>query len=167
MDTIRSFAWRPTTTFILLGGFAAILIAILVSFIATNFEPTTRVKVGSGVYNLWLANDESSRTQGLSGVSELAVNGGLLMDFQQSGQWGIWMKDMVIPIDIVWVNNDKRVVYIKEAVSPSLGTSVILRTKDPARYVLELPSGAVKKAGIKLGQVAVFTVPEIKRVGTL
>lgn len=160
MNKPSSFSWRPKTTVILLGGFAIILIAIMVSFITTNFKPTTQVKIGSGVYHVWLADDEYKRTQGLSGIDKLEINGGMLFDFKEDGLWGIWMKDMLIPIDIVWIDRDKQVVFIRQDASPALGDSVIMTPKKPARYVLELPAGSVKKAGIKVGERAEFTVQE-------
>lgn len=135
-----------------------ILVALVISFVTENFKPTTAVQLGSGLYQLSLANDEATRQQGLSGVKSLPVNGGLLMDFKTDDRWGIWMKDMRIPLDIIWLNKTKRVVYIKENVSPDLGTSEVMQPKELSRYVIELPAGSAKEAGIKLGQTAVFTV---------
>lgn len=152
MDVPRSFAWRPKTTFILIGGFSIIVVALVVAFVVDNFRPTVSVQAGSGYYNVWLADDEAERIKGLSGVKKLDINGGLLMDFKTDGKWGIWMKDMEVPLDIIWANKSRVVVHIKRDVSPDLGTSQSFEPKEPARYVLELPAGSVSKAGIKVGQ---------------
>lgn len=160
MNRPSSFAWRPATTMVLLGGFVVILIGLVVSYAITTFKPTTEVRINAAVYHLQLASTEEELEQGLSGVDELPPNGGLLMDFGSDGTWGIWMKDMLIPLDIVWLDKDKEVVYIQKEVSPELGTSEIMRPKVPSRYVLELPSGNVSKAAIKIGQQADFTIKE-------
>lgn len=123
-----------------------------------NFKPTTQVTINAAVYNLAVANTDAQLKQGLSGVEKLPPNGGLLMVFGSDYQWGIWMKDMKIPLDIVWLDSNKKVVYIQENASPELGTDVIMQPKDPSRYVLELPVGSVKNAGIKMGLQAQFTL---------
>ncbi len=158
MDVPRSFAWRPHTTIILLSGFAVVLLAIITSFALNNFKPSTEVRIGSGVYQLWLATTNSSRINGLSGVESLKANQGLLMVYPDDALHGIWMKDMKVPLDILWLDSDKKVIYIVTNAAPELSTSKTFRPNDPARYVIELPAGAVKKAGIKTGQTADFRV---------
>lgn len=163
MNRSSSFSWRPKTTLILLGGFTLILIAIIVAFATANFKPTTSVKIGSGMYHVWVADDEAKRVQGLSGVEKLKINGGLLMDFQSNGFWGIWMKDMKMPLDIIWLDANKKVVHLEAEVDPSLGSSKVLVPKNLSRYVLELPAGSAKKAGIRLNEVAEFKLEAITK----
>jgi len=151
--------WRPHTTGILISGLVLILIAIVISFMVNNFQQTNEVRLGAGVFNVRIASTDEARKQGLSGVEKLDANGGLLMVFDTDGYQGIWMKDMKIPLDIIWLNSEKKVVYIVTDASPDLGTSKIFTPKDLSRYVLEVPAGTVKSAGIKIGSVATFTLP--------
>lgn len=73
------------------------------------------------------------------------------MDFKTDDTWGIWMKDMRIPIDIVWLDKDKKVVYIIQNAQPETPVKTVYRPPQPARYVLELPAGSVKQVAIKTG----------------
>jgi uncharacterized membrane protein (UPF0127 family) len=148
--------WRPHTTGILVSGVVLILIALVASYMATNFQPKTEVRLGSGVFNVRLADTEPARAQGLSGTSKLGANDGLLMVFDTDAAHGIWMKDMKIPIDIIWMNSNKKVIYIVTDAAPELGDTKTYAPNAPARYVLEVPSGAAKKAAIKIGDPAVF-----------
>lgn len=148
--------WRPATTHILIGGVFVLLIALVVAYAVAAFKPTTRVQVGGGVYNAWVADTEAERIQGLSGVEKMSPGGGLLMQFDSDDKWGIWMKDMKIPIDIVWLDKAKKVVYIVKNASPETATSVTYTPLDEARYVLELTAGSVDKAGIHTGAIAQF-----------
>jgi len=150
--------WRAHTTGIVIVGLVLILIALVGSYMFRNFQPGTDVRIGSGVFNVQLATTEASRMQGLSGVDHLASNGGLLMVFPSDGNWGIWMKDMKIPLDIIWLNSDKKVVYIVTDASPDLSDTKTFTPKDQARYVLEVAAGTVKSAGIKVGGMATFNV---------
>jgi uncharacterized membrane protein (UPF0127 family) len=158
MDKLRLFVWRPHTTIILILGLVLILVGLVVSFTLTTFKPTTEVRLGSGAYSLWLADTDPTRIQGLSNVDSLHLNGGLLMAFDSSDTHGVWMKDMNFPIDIIWLDSSKKVVYIVKNAPPEEPATIIYKPKDPARYILELPAGSVKKAGIKTGDVADFTI---------
>ena len=82
------------------------------------------------------------------------------MVFDTEDRWGIWMKDMKTPLDILWLNSRKEVVYIITDASPELGTSTTFAPTDPALYVIELPAGSVKQAAIKTGDLVDFTLPE-------
>lgn len=156
MNRPSSLSWRPATTVILIIGVVALLIGLVVAFAISSFKPTTQVRVASGVYNLWVADTEDERVQGLSGVKSLSNGGGLLMKFDTDSTWGIWMKDMEIPIDIVWLDKNKKVIYIVKNASPATGMDVTYTPKSAARYVIELTAGAVDKAGINVGSVATF-----------
>ena len=156
MDKPGFRIWRPATTYILIGGLVALLVASVIAYMVATFQPTTLVRIGSGVYQVSVANTEAERMQGLSGVKELPKNGGLLMSFPEDSQWGIWMKDMYIPLDIIWLNGEKKVVYLVANASPELSTTKIFAPKDPARYVIELPAGSIQKAGIRKGMIAEF-----------
>jgi len=148
--------WRPHTTGILIGGVVVILIAIVVAFMVTHFQPKTNVRLGSAVFSVDLAADETSRVAGLSGVESLGSMEGLLMVFDTDDTAGIWMKDMKIPLDIVWLDSNKKVIYIVKNAAPELSTDKTFTPMQKARYVLEVPAGAVDKNGIKVGQTAVF-----------
>jgi len=150
--------WRPHTTGILIGGLVAILIALIVSFMATHFQPTTQVKLGSGAFSTRVVSTDASREKGLSGVEKLGPNEGLLMIFDKDDKYGIWMKDMKIPIDILWLDKDKKVIFMVMDAQPE-SDNIDLKTYvplSPARYVVELQSGAIKKAGIIIGSTAEF-----------
>ncbi len=150
--------WRTKITGILIVGLGAILIVVAVLFISNHVQTRQEVHLGSSVFNVRLAETEFARQKGLSGVESMAANEGLLMAFAGDNQWGIWMKDMKIPLDIVWLDTNKKVIYIVTDALPSLGTSKTFQPDNPARYVLEVPAGSVKSGAIKIGDVASFTL---------
>lgn len=160
MNRPSFLSWRPATTYVLIAGLAVLLLGLVVAYMIPLMRPTTNVKIASGVYSLWVADTEQARVKGLSGVQKLDPNGGLLMDFQTDGTWGIWMKDMKIPLDIIWLDANKKVVYIVKNASPELSTGTTFVPKKPARYVIELPAGSVDKAGIRQNSVAIFDLTD-------
>lgn len=159
------FSWRRHTTVILSLGFAMVLVAVVVAYTLEHFKPTTQVFIGmGGVYNLHVANTEAKRSKGLSGVEKLSPNGGLLMVYPEDGAHKIWMKDMRIPIDVVWLDKDKKVVYLKQSLSPNIDQTKVYGPLEPTvRYILELPEGAISGSAIRKGSTALFDVEEAKK----
>ena len=150
--------WRPHTTGILIGGLVLILLALVGSFMLSHFQPTVEVKLGSGGFNVRIATSDAAQQTGLSGVATLGPMEGLLMSFHTDANHSIWMKDMLVPLDIIWLDKDKAVVYIVTDASPTLSTDKIFTPVKPARYVLEVAAGSVKTSGIKIGSTAEFTL---------
>lgn len=158
MDKLFLTVWRPRTTLVLIIGAALVLVGLFISVTVMAFQPTTEVRLGSGVYSLKLVNTDADRKMGLSNVPSIGANGGLLMAYDSSDFHGIWMKDMNFPLDIIWLDSSKKVVYIVKNASPEDPAKTVYTPKTPARYVLELPAGSVKNSGIKTGDTAKFNI---------
>ncbi|MFZ3020420.1 MAG: DUF192 domain-containing protein [Minisyncoccia bacterium] len=113
------------------------------------------IRVGSAFFSTAFAISESERTIGLSGTNKLEPNQGLLFVFPENDYWGIWMKDMKYPIDIIWLTEKGEVSYIKQNVSPDTYPEVFY---PPVleRYVLELPAGTVEALKIEFGDLLLY-----------
>jgi uncharacterized membrane protein (UPF0127 family) len=126
----------------------------------TNFAKTitTQAIVNIGGQNLVasVADTPLERNKGLSGSNFLNSKNGMLFKFEEADEHGIWMKDMLIPIDIIWIDEQSRVVSIKENVSPDTYPEVF-KPSAPAKYVLEVVAGYVAANGIKIGDTVVTT----------
>lgn len=86
---------------------------------------------------------------------------GLMMKFTFNSveRRGIWMPFMRFPIDIVYIDSKKRVADVVEHAAPMTlnpRTWKVFYPKRPAKYILELPAGAVKRAGLKIGDELEF-----------
>jgi uncharacterized protein len=112
----------------------------------------TLLKIGVDRIKLRVADSPEERESGLSMVPSLPQDEALLFDFGELGFWGIWMKDMKFAIDIIWLDDAFRVVYVEQAVAPeTFPNSYTPRT--PAAYVLEANAGFADKYSIKQGTV--------------
>jgi uncharacterized membrane protein (UPF0127 family) len=101
-----------------------------------------QVTLGNTAINVEVVDTDASRERGLSGHAQLAEGEGMLFVFETDDQWGIWMKDMKFPIDIVWAAADGTIVTILRNVAPET-YPMVFTPASPARYVLELPAGYV------------------------
>lgn len=99
-----------------------------------------------------ISDTKEKRIQGLSGVLKLSPREGMLFIFDTPGRHGIWMKDMKISIDIIWINTFNEVIHFEESVTPGTYPR-IFRPDGDAVLVLEVVSGFVKKENIKAGDV--------------
>lgn len=118
--------------------------------------PASSVSIGGKVFTTEVADTMLSRTRGLSGRDSLPDGGGMLFVFPTSTGSGFWMKDMKFPIDIVWIRGEK-VVGFAENMQPEPGKTMwSLKIYYPPEYVdmvLEINAGAVKKYGLRVGDM--------------
>lgn len=105
-------------------------------------------------YHTVIMRTDAERERGLSGTGSLPDDQAMLFVFQRDSQWGMWMKDMQYPIDIVWLNSDRRVVYMVKDAQPSSYPDTVYRPGVGSRYVIELPSGTIERTGIVEGDLA-------------
>lgn len=154
----KKTAWARKPAFALvtaLAAAAAVVAIIGAWLIAKNNIIAT---LGNAQFALRVVDAPADLQKGLSGVTYLPPSQGMLFVFSTDGRWPIWMKDMYINIDIIWLDADKQVVWMVENASPaSFPDSFIPSTN--ARYVIELPAGAVQRAQITQGSQAAFTLP--------
>ena len=87
-------------------------------YILFSDEPNYVLYIDDVALQVTVADNKEERIKGLSGVSSLGDFEGKLFIFDESNYHGIWMKDMRIPIDILWFNEDLELVDYKENVSP-------------------------------------------------
>jgi len=119
-------------------------------------EPKKDITVGSVPLKVGVANDEAERKEGLSGKSSLPEAEGLLFDFGQKDIFpSFWMRGMLIPIDIIWINDGKIAKIDKNLTPPEKDTpdsSLKLYYPDkPVDYVLEVNAGFSDKNSLKVG----------------
>lgn len=138
-----------------------VLVLALVGATATyilwpQLQPHATVRIGDAVFAAKVAKTPEEREKGLSGTSNLRQDQAMLLVYEDDGKWPIWMKDMNYPIDIVWLDKDKKIVYIVKNAPPESYPYESFTPKQEARYVLELPAGIAGKKSIIIGASASF-----------
>lgn len=134
----------------------SVLIAVLVVAISwyrseveapfAEFASTT-VRLNDHVLQAEIADTHEKRRQGLSGRDGIGDNQAMLFVFEQAGEYCFWMKDVDFPIDMLWFDSQKQLVYSQQSVDPdSYPTSFC--PPEPAMYVLELASGRAEELNV-------------------
>ncbi|OOG53802.1 DUF192 domain-containing protein [Rhodanobacter sp. C03] len=122
----------------------------------TNATPTSHaaptVQLHGQRFTVEFATDDASREHGLMMRSTLAADHGMLFVFPDTGPRGFWMKNTLIPLDILYFDADRRLVSMQLDVPPcEADPCSIYPSNAPARYVLELSSGTARRIGAKAG----------------
>ena len=116
---------------------------------------STSIRAPAGIIHAAVAKTPDAREQGLSGQTSLAPDQGMLFIFPVPGSYGFWMKDMDIPLDMVWLRSDRTVVGISRNLSPDTYPEVFLPPSD-VQFVLELNAGAAKRFGLATSSMVSF-----------
>jgi uncharacterized membrane protein (UPF0127 family) len=94
----------------------------------------------------------ATQEQGLSDRANVPNDYAMLFDFPKDGTYGFWMKDMLVPLDMVWVTDSGTIAAIDSDVLPSTYPGV-LYPPIPIRYVLETRAGFAQAEGWHVGTV--------------
>lgn len=99
-----------------------------------------------------VASDPETRARGLMYRPQLAEGRGMLFLFPQTGHYAFWMKDTLIPLDIIWIDEEGRVSDVQENVPPCQSDPCpSYEPAGDALYVLELGAGQADQHGVRPG----------------
>jgi uncharacterized membrane protein (UPF0127 family) len=133
----------------------ALVVAIVLKFLPIQdweFRKMGKIKIGTQVLIIEYASGSQQVTKGLSGRKELPKDQGMFFTFPTDGNYGFWMKDMLFPIDIIFVGSDYKIVDILYNAPPcGSGECPSFSPPEKFRYVLEVNSGWSKENELKIG----------------
>ena len=106
-----------------------------------------------------IADDELERQKGLMFVKKLEDNSGMLFVYQDDRIRSFWMKDTLIPLDMIFIDQNFSVVDINENAQPCADNKncQTYASKKPSRYVLEINGGLSEKLNLSVGDKIVIS----------
>lgn len=102
-----------------------------------------------------VADSPAEQVQGLSGRKVLASGEGVLFVYDQPTLPSFWMKEMHFPIDIIWIGEDRKIVFIHHNVSPDTFPQSFQPPR-PIKYVLEANAGFAESVQAVPGDLVNF-----------
>lgn len=120
--------------------------------------PTLEIasKTGVHVFAVEIADTEPAREKGLMFRKDLPEGQGMLFDFHQEQDVSFWMQNTYIPLDMMFIRSDGRILRIAENTEP-LSTRII-PSGGPVLAVLEVIGGTARKLGIAPGDKVAFPI---------
>ena len=132
----------------------AILIFVFVS------KHSVKITTAGGAHHLFvdLAENSDEKAAGLMGRDSLPEWKGMLFLYDNDAAPDFWMKNMLIPIDIIFIDADHNIKHIAESVPPceAKAKCELYNSGSPIRYVLEVKAGYSKKYGVAIGDKVLF-----------
>ena len=111
--------------------------------------PRGTVKIDGVVLEVQIADTDPRRARGLMFQEQLPLDEGMLLVFDDANKRSIWMLNMQFPLDVIWIDDNSKVVFIEKNVPPcktALETVTCPSYKGgskDAKYVLEVTAGFV------------------------
>lgn len=151
---------------ILVGVYLSTNIDILSSYLTPFVKPSVttqspqvsageKIKVGSAIFSVDIADTDEKRAKGFSGVDSIPQNYGLLFVFDKTAIRTFWMKGVKFPLDLIWIKGDTVVDITPNVQPPAPGQPDNLlpryKSKEPVDRVLEVLGGTATTSNIKIG----------------
>jgi uncharacterized protein len=144
MQTTRRLALQVIGLILLLGGS---LQAARPARLLADFPQTGIILINDDgpcvLYDVWVASSPAQRSRGLMFVEELGTYEGMIFLYRQPASIAMWMKNTLIPLDMLFILGNQRILNIAENTTP-LSTDTIY-SEAPVQMVLELPGGSAKR----------------------
>jgi len=138
----------------LLMGFISFVILVFILFNLSQSQPKQkwgRVCYEKTCFNVQLAQSNAERAKGLMFRKYLAQDEGMLFLFDKEDKYSFWMRNTLIPLDIIWMDKDNKVIFISENNQPCKWYYCLsVNPTANAKYVLEVNSGIVSYLGLKI-----------------
>jgi len=130
---------------------AAIVTALLAR--TPKQTPTNYVSINGRTVAVEIADTPASQSRGLSNHPPLAENQGMLFIFPDRQTRTFWMKEMLFPLDIIWLDGNRIVKISANLPAEGVSPSKIYSSDSPVNYVLEVNAGWADRAGVKIGEL--------------
>ena len=119
-------------------------------------QPAVRFETSNGpwIVQVELARTQEQRTRGLMFRRELGRDRGMVFLFDETSEHPFWMHNTLIPLDIIFLGDDRRVVGVVANAAPQTDTQRTVGK--PSRYVVEASGGEAGAHGVGPGTSAVF-----------
>jgi uncharacterized membrane protein (UPF0127 family) len=135
---------------------AALIATMALSLLQTGFAPAAELqtleiasKTGVHAFQVEMAITPDEKEHGLMFRRELPDGHGMLFDFMVDQPVAFWMKNTYIPLDMIFIRGDGRILRIAENTEPMSERNI--PSGGPVRAVLEVIAGTAKKFGIAAG----------------
>ncbi|MBI2671974.1 DUF192 domain-containing protein [Candidatus Woesearchaeota archaeon] len=129
-----------------------VILFIILFLISGCSQNQKKVCFEKNCFQVELAVTDEEKTAGLMYRPYLEKNNGMLFIYDDENIRSFWMKNTLIPLDLIWINKNNQVVFIKENAQPCNESCDIITLDKKAKYVLEINSGKIKELGIRLNE---------------
>src|SRR5919106_4709465 len=137
--------------------FCLALLGVVVNAAACQAQPKVIISTTEGrdvTFAVEIADTAAKRELGLQYRRELATDRGMIFLFPVESDHSFWMKNTFIPLDMIFINRDRKIVGIVEQAVPFSTDARVVSA--PRLYVLEINGGLSRRYGFRAGDTVRF-----------
>lgn len=164
MNLLKKHFSLPFPTFIIFLIVTASFLVYDKSFSLNSLSgpiPTITTPEGFSIY-LEIAETVDKRSKGLMFRKSLEANHGMLFIFPEMGYWTFWMKNTLISLDILWMDESGKILHVESRVpicTKADDSCPRYYSTQESRYVLEIQAGMANELGLKPGKQLKLSLP--------
>lgn len=154
------------------------LICILASCVGCSSPPsssTIEINIAGEPFQLELMITQKSRTDGMMNRSEISLDGGMLFVFTDSQSRSFWMKNCIIPLDLIYLDSRGTITSLHQmSIEPPQGPEESnwqyegrlnhYWSKGPARFAIELRAGSISRLNLQVNDHISLDLPYLKSI---
>jgi uncharacterized membrane protein (UPF0127 family) len=126
-----------------------------------KLKTVTEIELDGKMLDVAVAENESERENGLMFIKSIKENQGMLFIFDYEVSASFWMKNTLIPLDMIFISKNKEVVSIQHDAQPcEKDPCTTYPSTKPFKYVVEVNAGWAKENEIEVGDKLVLTTSE-------
>lgn len=144
---------------IVILGFFLVLSIALISLFSLDSKPQNKICIKDRCFYVELAVTRAEQDRGLMFRRHLDEDKGMLFIFNNETNHQFWMKNVILPLDIIWLNKEHEVVFISKNAQPCRND--ICQDINPNKnssYVFEFNAGIADEIGLDIGDKIMFDV---------
>lgn len=135
-----------------------VILFLLALIFLTSCNTTPQVCIENNCFNVEVVSTPEAMQKGLMFREQMDADKGMLFIFEETDQHKFWMKNTLIPLDMIWINPEKEITYIQNTAVPCKEDPCTVYGPETNNnlYVLEINGGTSDSKGIKEGQKVEF-----------
>jgi len=131
--------------------FIIMAVAVLLIVVYRSIKKISKICFENHCFLVEIAKSDIEKQKGLMNRESLGQNAGMLFVFNKEGSYSIWMKDTLIPLDVIWLDKKYQIVDIQTLSPCTSDPCATFTPKTNAKYVLEINAGLSAKYNFKIG----------------
>ncbi len=143
--------------FVIFGLVVLICILLILNFSKATKYPISQVCIDTSCFQVEVADTFFTQEKGLMNREKLSQDQGMLFIFKNPDIYTFWMKNTLIPLDIIWIDQNQKIVDItKNATACNTETCPEFKSSQHVKYVLEINAGISQEKKFQTGQMVEF-----------
>ncbi len=158
MKKLKKQAKKPNLFLFLIFFSLAFLASLLIGYKLLLVSDEPRIKIKNITFSVEVVRTSEEKRRGLSNRNFLPEKQGMLFLYDKPDRYSFWMKEMLIPLDFIWINNSQ-IVELTENVQPEdYQPPKALSPEIESTSILEVNAGTVEKFNFQIGDRIEFFI---------